>query len=165
MLMALGGLTLTAGACNTVAPPVDTAPLLVGTTSPAPVADQDWFYYEDGGEARLVYGLAESDDLRLGLDCRDGSGRLTLSAVAGPDAQPELHLESGGETQRFTARSEPSQLHDGVFLTANAATREPVFQRFRQVSWIALWLDGERQAYAPHPGSASRIERFFSFCG
>ncbi|WP_439476881.1 hypothetical protein [Brevundimonas sp.] len=164
-LIVLTVLALSAAACATVETPVEPAPAGASSGSPAPVADHDWFYHRDGGEARLVYGLAESDDLRLGLDCGQGSGRLTLSAVAGPDARPEIHVEAGGETERFAARSEPSELHEGVFLTAEAGTDALVFQRFRRVGWIALWLDGERQGYAPHPESAPNIERFFAFCG
>lgn len=160
-LFVLSGLALSAAACATVEPPPPAPP----ASAPAPVAGYDWFYHPDGGEARLVYGLAESDDLRLGMDCRQGSGRLMLSAVGGPAADPEILVESGGETERFAARSEPTQLHDGVFLTAEAAADAPVFLRFRRTGWIALWQDGERQAYAPHPESAPNIERFFAFCG
>ena len=163
VLMALCGLTLAAGACASVESPPDT-PGAMAAGSPAPIAGHDWFYYQDGGEARLVFGLAESDDLRLGLDCREGSARLTLSAVAGPDATPEIRVESGGETQGFPALSEPSELHDGVFLTAEASADAPVFQRFRRTGWIVLWLDGERQAYAPQLASTPNIERFFAFC-
>ena len=165
VLIVLTGLALGAAACATVETPVEPAPAVVSYGSPAPVANHDWFYHRDGEEARLVYGLAESDDLRLGLDCSQGSGRLALSAVGGPDAKPEIYIEAGGETERFPARSEPSELHEGVFLTAEAAADAPVFQRFRRVGWLALWLDGERQAYAPHPESAPNIERFFAFCG
>jgi hypothetical protein len=165
VLIVLSGLLLGASACATVETPAELAPAVVSSGAPAPVADHDWFYHRDGEEARLAYGLAESDDLRLGLDCRQGSGRLALSAVGGPDAKPEIHVEAGGETERFAARSEPSQLHEGVFLTAEAATDAPVFQRFRRAGWLALWRNGERQAYAPHPESAPNIERFFAFCG
>ncbi|MEY4555779.1 MAG: hypothetical protein RL093_898 [Pseudomonadota bacterium] len=165
ILIVLSGLVLGAAACATVEAPVGPAPAVASSGSPAPIADHDWFYHRDGEEARLVYGLAESDDLRLGLDCSQGSGRLALSAVGGPDARPEIHVEAGGETERFPARSEPSELHEGVFLTAEADADAPVFQRFRRVGWLALWLDGERQAYAPHPDSAPNIERFFAFCG
>ncbi|GLS00451.1 hypothetical protein GCM10007859_04570 [Brevundimonas denitrificans] len=165
VLIILTGLALGAAACATVETPAEPGPAVVSSSAPAPVAGHDWFYHRDGQEARLVYGLAESDDLRLGLDCHEGSGRLALSAVGGPDARPEIHLEAGGETERFAARSEPSELHEGVFLTAEAAADAPVFQRFRRLGWLALWLDGERQAYAPHPESAPNIERFFAFCG
>ncbi|MDQ3124453.1 MAG: hypothetical protein M3Q74_02470 [Pseudomonadota bacterium] len=164
-LIVLSGLALGAAACATVEPPVEPTPAVASTGAPAPVANHDWFYHRDGEQARLVYGLAESDDLRLGLDCNEGSGRLALSAVGGPEAKPEIHVESGGETERFAAQAEPSELHDGVFLTAEAAADAPVFQRFRRIGWIALWQGGERQAYAPHPESAPNIERFFAFCG
>lgn len=164
VLVLLNSLVLGVAACATVETPVEPAPVIpIG--APAPVADHDWFYHQENEEARLVYGLAESDDLRLALDCRAGSGRLTLSALAGPDAKPEIHVEAGGEIERFPALSELSELHEGVFLTAGAATDAPVFQRFRRIGWIALWLDGEREAYAPHPQSAPNIERFFAFCG
>jgi hypothetical protein len=165
LLTLAAGLALTASACATVEAPSAPGPGPAGAGGPAPVAGYDWFLHRDGSEARLVYGLAESDDLRLGLDCSGGSGRLALSAVGGPGAKPEILIEAGGETGRFPAASEPSQLHDGVFLTAEAAADEPVFRRFRQVGWLALWQDGERQAYAPHPASAPEIERFFAFCG
>jgi len=165
LLIALTGLGLGASACATVGPSGEAPVAMESSGAPSPIPDHDWFYHQDGADARLVYGLAESDDLRLGLDCRRGAGRLTLSSLAGPDAPPEIYVESGGETERFPARSEPSALHDGVFLKAESTTDTPVFLRFRRIGWIALWLDGERQAYAPHPGSAANIERFFVFCG
>lgn len=164
VLTVLTGLALGVAACATVEAPLEPPPPPV-VAAPAPVADHDWFYHEDPTEARLVYGLAESDDLSLALDCRKGSGRLALSALGGPDARPEIHIEAGGEAQRFPARSEPSELHDGVFLTAEAAADAPVFQRFRRVGWLALRQDGERAAYAPHPASAPNIAQFFAFCG
>lgn len=163
-LLALTGLTLAATACATVETPAG-SPAASASGAPAAVEGLDWFYHRDGDEARLVYGLAESDDLRLGLDCSRSSGRLSLSASGGPDAPAEILLEAGGETGRFPAQSEPSQLHDGVFLSAQATADAPVFRRFRQVGWVALWQGGERHAYAPHPESAPDIERFFAFCG
>lgn len=163
-LLALSGLALATAACHTT----DTAgqpgaePL---TSAPQPVEGYDWFYHADGDDARLAYGLAESDDLRLGMDCRRGAGRLALSATSQDTAAKEIHIESGGDTERFPARSEPSEVHEGVFLTASADADEPVFQRFRQVGWLALWHGDEREAYAPHPQSRDNIERFFAFCG
>ncbi len=149
-------------ACASVAPSAPTsAPL---ASAPAPVAGQDWFYHLDGGEARLAYGTQNSDDLRLGLSCARNTGRLELSTHTAREAR-QIQLESGPETGRFTARSEPSQLDDGVLLTAEAATASPVFQRFRSLGWLAMWQDGAREVYAPHPASVGHIERFFAFCG
>jgi hypothetical protein len=164
-ILALAVLALTTSACATAAPDAPTTPPTASSGSPAPVEGYDWFFHTDADAARLAYGLAESDDLRLGLDCTRASGRLSLSGVAENAAKPEFHIESGGETERFPAAAEPSQLNGGVFLTAEAPADAPVFRRFRQVGWLALWQDGERQAYAPHPASAPNIERFFAFCG
>jgi hypothetical protein len=165
VLIVLGGLALGAAGCATVETAAEPTPVALTAAAPAPVPDHDWFYHQDGEEARLVYGLAQSDDLGLGLDCSEGSGTLVLSALGGPGAKPEILVEAGGETERFSARSEPSELHEGVFLTAEAAADAPVFQRFRRNGWLALWRNGAREPYAPHPGSEPNIERFFVFCG
>ncbi len=162
-ILAVAVLALTASACATAAP--DAPAPVVSSGSPAPVDGYDWFFHADEDAARLAYGLAESDDLRLGLDCTRASGRLNLSGVASDATKPEFYIESGGETERFPAQAEPSQLNDGFFLSAEAPANAPVFQRFRRVGWLALWQDGTRQAYAPHPASAPNIERFFAFCG
>lgn len=165
-LLVLSALASTAAACATVETPAMVAPEPpAGGGAPAPVEGYDWFYHPDEDAARLAYGLAESDDLKLGFDCGRGTGRLEMVAIAEKGAKAEIHVESGGDTERFSAASEPSQLHDGVILTASASTSEPVFQRFRRVGWMAQWRNGEREAYAPHPASAANIERFFAFCG
>ena len=163
-LLLLSGLALTTAACNTtdMAGGPTAEPL---TAAPQPVEGYDWFYHVDGDDARLAYGLAESDDLRLGMDCRRGSGRLALNAPSQDEGAKDIHIESGGDTERFPAQSEPSQLHDGVFLTAPAEAGAPVFRRFRQVGWLAVWQGETREAYAPHPASRDNIERFFAFCG
>lgn len=165
-LLALAGLTLGAAACATVEPPpAPPEPVPAAGAAPLPTEGHDWLLSTDDDTARLAYGVPESDDLKLGFDCRRGSGRLEIVALAEKGAKAEISLESGGESERFPARSEPSQLNDGVILIADASSAEPVFQRFRRVGWIALWRNGERDAYAPHPGSLPRIEDFFAFCG
>jgi hypothetical protein len=164
-LFILSALALGAAACATVEPADSPTPQPVAGGAPLPVEGYDWFYSTDEDTARLAYGLAESDDLKLGFDCNRGAGRLEMVAIAEKGAKAEIHVESGGEIKRFPASSEPSQLHDGLFLSAGASTAEPVFQRFREAGWLAQWRDGEREAYAPQPGSGANIERFFAFCG
>jgi hypothetical protein len=165
-LLVLSGLALGAAACAGVQPtPPVTSPLPIAGGAPSPIEGHDWFYHPDGDTARLVYGTPESDDLKLGFDCGRASGRLDIVTLAEEGAKAEITLESGGDTERFPAVSEPSQLDEGVLLTAGAPTTEPVLQRFRRLGWIARWRDGEREAYAPQPGSAADIARFFAFCG
>ena len=159
-VLAMAALTAACASVETPEPVVTAA----ASPAPAPVAGYDWHYTPDGDVARLAYGVEASDDLRLGLDCTAGSGKVDLTAL-GQTGDREIYLESGGDTERFAAEGEPSQLHDGDILTANAATSEPVLQRFRRVGWIAQWVDGKREVYAPHPGSEAGVERFFAMCG
>lgn len=158
-LLALSALA----ACATNAP-APVANLEAGGPAPAPMPGYDWFLNRDGQEAILAYGIADSDEVKLHLLCQAGSGALELTAASEKPGR-EIHLESGGDTERYPAASEPAGVHDGELLTAQARTKDPVFQRFRRLGWIASWSDEERQIYAAHPAAKAEIEQFFTVCG
>lgn len=159
----LTGCVLSLGACASLDPGQAPA-VLAESSAPAAVSGYDWFLNTDADQASLAYGLKDSDDVRLGLECQRGAGRVELSAEAAKGVR-EIYLESGGDTDRFAAQGEPSELHDGDFLTAAAKTDAPIFQRFRRVGWLAKWQGDRREMYAAHAESLPAIDRFFSFCG
>lgn len=167
-MRALAGLSVIAAlivaGCNTT-PGEAPAPTTASSGSPQPVAHYDWFFHADAHQARLAYGLEESDDLRLGMDCEAGSRRIALSTIVGSGGKPEIVIESGGDTERLVAEAEADDMTDGDFLTAAIASDAPVMRRFRQVKWLAMWHGDERTPLVPHPGSAGNIERFFEICG
>lgn len=131
--------------------------------APAPVAGYDWLLSEDAAEVRLAYGQAASDDLALALSCVPASGQVTLSQPA-PDGSREIHLESGGETERYAAASEPSGIHDGTFLTASSVPDAPIFQRFQSVGWLAILEADSRTPLVAQPATVPDIARFFRLC-
>lgn len=133
-------------------------------SAPLPVANHDWFFDRDQQELTLAYGIANSDDLKLQLVCQTGTGALELAAVFDRPSRVLL-LESGGDTERYPARSEPAGIHEGQYVTANAKTKDPVFQRFRTLGWIALWEGDNRDTLVAHPTSKATVERFFAACG
>lgn len=149
-------------ACSTMAPDADG---FTSSGAPQPTDGYDWFFMADGSDAKLAYGVQDSDDLRLGLECVQNSGTLALTASADDGAAPEIHIESGGDTERYPAEAEPAVVHDGLVLTARTQANTPVFQRFRRLGWLAVWHGNDRHAYVPQAGSAHRIEQFFVFCG
>lgn len=160
LLVAVTGLLAACAATPELAP----APIPSAEAAPAPVAGYDWFLSQDGDLAALAYGQADSDDLKLKFDCMAGSGRLTLLTQGAP-GQTDIHLESGGDTERYPGSTEPSALHDGDLLTAEASADGPVFKRFRRLGWIAAWEGETREVYAAHPGSEKAVSDFFAVCG
>jgi len=149
-------------ACSTTRPDAPDAGLT--TSAPVPVAGLDWHLSEDARETKLAYGRANSDDLRLALTCVPGSGTLgLLQTTVKPGS--EIHLESGGDTERFAARVEPAGVHEGDLLFAEARTDASVFQRFRRLGWLASWDGGTREVMVAHPASTAAVDRFFAVCG
>ena len=158
--LTVGAIGAMAAACASVEP--STTTLATAAGAPSPIPHYDWHYQVDGREASLVFGVESSDDILMGMSCRAGSGKLNLFAIV--DTPSEIHLESGGDTERFTAVAETSELHDGHILSAQAPTDAPVFQRFRRLGWIASLHDGRRDLYVAHPKTAPDIDRFFAGC-
>jgi hypothetical protein len=161
-LLSLAVFGLAAAACSTATPAPPSENSAAG--APQPVAGYDWFLSTDGSQAKLAYGAERSDDLKLSLECTSGTGLFDLTASAADGAAPEIHLESGGDTERYSAQAEPAVVHDGLVLTAQARSDTPVFQRFRRVGWMAAWHGNIRETYVPQPASAGRIEQFFALC-
>ena len=152
-------------ACASVETPTPEPWVRPESPAPTPIAGFDWHFNRHADGAALAYGVAESDDVRLSLHCETGTPGLMLYKDVEEGAAPVIHLESGGETERFPAEAQPSMLSDGVILSATADPSHPVFQRFRRVGWIASWVGDRREAYAAHAGSEAAVESFFSACG
>lgn len=161
-LLSLAVVSLTVAACSTT--PAPTSENVAPSGAPQPIPGYDWFLSTDGSQAKLAYGAERSDDLKLSLECTPGSELLDLTASAEDGAAPEIHLESGGDTERNFAQAEPAVVHAGLVLTAQARSDAPVFQRFRRVGWMAAWHGDIRETYVPQPASAERIEQFFALC-
>lgn len=149
-------------ACATPGGPPSQGPAL-DAGAPAPLANYDWHLNLEPQEAGLAYGVANSDEVKLQLRCAAGSGALDLAAMLDKPSR-QLILESGGDTERYPAESEDAGITEAYYAQARARTKDPVFQRFRRLGWIAVW-DGEtRRTYAAHPQSRGDIERFFVAC-
>ncbi|CAN5175616.1 hypothetical protein BH09PSE1_BH09PSE1_23320 [soil metagenome] len=150
--------------CAGVTPAAE--PTVVASSAPAPVAGYDWFFNEDDHtrEVSLSYGVAESDEVLLGMHCVRGDGAQTLVRSVPHGWPARILLESGGDTETYAAEAEDDPVQDGQFLTAAAKTSDPVFKRFRRVGWLAVLDDQNRTLMVPHPGSAARVEEYFAAC-
>lgn len=144
-------------ACAT-APAVPAGP---EDSAPQPLADHDWVL----GEDLLLYGLAESDDVWLSLGCEPGAAQVEITQWTAVGQSRVIQLESGGETERWAARTSVSELSGEPILIAEARTDHPVFRRFESLGWLAFWGSEGRASMVAQPGSERRIRDFFSACG
>ena len=164
-LVVLSVIGMTAG-CSTVDPgPGEPGVIAAASSSPRPIAGYDWHLNADDQEASLSYGMAETDDVPLDLSCRPGSGALQILQTVAEGHPRVIALESGGDTETYPAKAEPSAMHDGLDLTAVARTTDPVFLRFRKLGWLATYGPDYRTPLVAQPGSDQQIERFFALCG
>ncbi|MNV03286.1 hypothetical protein D3C71_935460 [compost metagenome] len=156
---------LAALALSACAPTLKTE--LDGASSGAPLATPgyDWHLNEDAEEASLSYGMAETDDVPLDLSCRPGSGALQILQAVAEGHPRAIALESGGDTETYPAKAEPSALHGGLDLTAEARASDPVFLRFRKLGWLATYGPDYRTPLVAQRGSDQSIDRFFALCG
>lgn len=95
-LLSLTALTVLMAGCATVAPDPASSEL-ASTGAPQPIDGHDWFFTADGTDAKLAYGVADSDDLKLGLECVQGTGRLDITASA-DDGPPRKSTSNRAET-------------------------------------------------------------------
>ncbi|MET4682578.1 hypothetical protein [Brevundimonas faecalis] len=143
-----------------------TAANLSGASSgaPMPTPGYDWHLNADADEASLTYGVAETDDAPMDLSCRPGSGALQILLTVAQGHPKAVSLESGGDTETYPAQAEPSALHEGLDLTAQARATDPVFLRFRRLGWLAPYGADYRTPFVAQPGSEKQIDRFFALC-
>ena len=53
--------------------------------------------------AKLTFGRPDSDDLKLMLECKPGSGRVEIFQFSGPERSGPMNLASGARTTRLAA--------------------------------------------------------------
>lgn len=148
--------------------PASTSPA-TALIAPTPAAGLSWFMVNEEGKAKLAYGAANSDDVRLMLTCAKGSGKLTVTRTIATEevgATPILTLGSGSARGRWLAKSAAAADQAGrVQLTVDMTTTEPAIDAFERNGWVtAINADGKTVGMAPQPGDTA-VRRFFDYCG
>ena len=115
---------------------------------------------EDGDQAKLAYGRSASEEVKLALACRKGSGKLSVTRFVAADqagTPPILTLGSGSARGRWLAETKPAADQAGaVALTVDMPTTEPMIDAFVRNGWVdAILADGKLEGMAPQPGDTA----------
>jgi hypothetical protein len=120
--------------------------------------------YDDKGETvALAYGLPNSDDLALMLECPKGTGQIELTDAALDKGVRQIVLSSDGKKTAVAVHPE-----DGVgdqVLAGRLALTAPALEGFRRTG--VLQVSGGKGRYSVNFASGGRagVERFFRVCG
>ncbi len=127
--------------------------------------DYGLFYNDQGETAALAYGLPNSDDVALMLQCAKGSARVELTDTARDAAVTAIVLTADGRRTSVPVRAETSEAGESKLLTGQLPLAAPALQGFRRSGVIEV--SSGRSRYAITVGQAQRpgIERFFKVCG
>jgi hypothetical protein len=157
----LGAGLLVLSGCN----PRDRGPASPGMP-PRLDAGYGIFFNDNGDDASLAYGRAQSDDVGLMLQCRKGSRRIEVSDTARTPARGavSLTLASGKAVSSLKAQLTRDP-ESGQFLASAAAPSDtPALAAFRRSGRLSVTLMGQAQSLAAAPGEQASIDRFFAAC-
>jgi hypothetical protein len=153
--------TLLACGCTTREQQAQVAP------APAVIARPDaprfgFFFVDDGGEAKLAYGEANSDNVGLMLECAKGSRVVRVSGVAANNPAAVITLASAGTKADLKA---VTRSDEGMpIVSASAPLASPVLAAFRRSGAIQVAYGGRSITVAAKPNEKISVEQFFSAC-
>jgi hypothetical protein len=133
---------------------------------PARLPDEGFFFDQDGDEAKLAYGRANSDDVRLMLRCEAGKRRIEITDAVDDAAKTgdRLVLASGKARSALPASVEPNAETGGKLAIAHADPALPALDGFRRSGAITVRLGPREYALSATARERPAIARFFSVC-
>jgi hypothetical protein len=122
-----------------------------------------FYFNQDGPDANLAYGEADSDDVGLMLQCSKGSRQVQLTDVASAKADAQLVLVSGAE--RLTIPARQSLDETGVPLAQAALPIDaPVLRGFRNSGEMAVNLGPSHYGLRARREDKAAVTDFFAAC-
>jgi hypothetical protein len=140
------------------------APAPPGQTARLP--DEGFFFDQEGSDARLAYGRANSDDVQLMLRCEAGQGQVEITdAVLGEAKTGDLLLLISGKAKSaLPARVETNEESGGRLAIVQADTSASALDGFRRSGVIAVRLGTRQYELSATASEKAAIARFFSLC-
>ena len=139
-------------------------------SAPAPepqISSRAGFFFNDGGDsAGLAYGVANSDDVDLMLQCDRGARRVEITDVvhAGARKGQALTLISGGARSDLPTRVEVDEERGAPLASGRAPTDSPALLAFRKTGRMTVKLGEREQTYTATTAELASVARFFAVC-
>ena len=122
------------------------------------------FFQDEGASAKLAYGLANSDDVGLMLECDKGSGRIAVSDVARGPVPNQLTLIAGQGRSDLAVRPEADAEGGSPILQGAASVDSPALKAFRGSGQIEVRMGDVRYDVTATAAERIGVARFFAAC-
>ncbi len=122
------------------------------------------FYNDQGPTVALAYGLPNSDDVALMLQCAKGSGMVQVSDVARGKPAGAILLASAGRTTSVAVKPEAGESSGPGVLQGSTPLGAPALGGFRRSGVIEVAYAGVRYTITAAPAERPGVERFFGVC-
>ncbi len=122
------------------------------------------FYNDQGDTVALAYGLPNSDDVALMLQCPKGSGRVEVSDSARDQTASAIVLTADGRKTSVPVRAESGEGGDAKILSGHLPLSAPALQGLRRSGLIEVSSGHARYSIAVQAAQRAGVERFFRVC-
>ena len=126
--------------------------------------DYGLFYNDQGDTVALAYGLPNSDDVALMLQCPKGSGRVEVSDSARDQGATAIILTADGAKTSVPVRAESGEGGESKILSGHLPLAAPALQGFRRSGLIEISNGHARYSIAVLAAQRAGVERFFKVC-
>ncbi len=127
------------------------------------------FGYDDkGASAALAYGLPNSDDVALMLDCPKGTGRIELTDTAHGKGATAIVLTADGRKTRVPVRFDQTVedgSNDPQVVVGHLPASAAALQGLRRSGVMEVSNGAMAYSITVAPGERAGVERFFRECG
>lgn len=118
-------------------------------------------FIDEGENAKLAYGMTNSDSVALMLECAKGSRNIEITDTArGNDRK--LMLKSGEARSDFGGVIAPGP--GGGVISASGKTDTPALKAFRETGQIEVQNGGRRYGVTASSAEHADVKRFFAVC-
>lgn len=117
-------------------------------------------FIDEGDKAKLAYGMTNSDNVALMLECAKGSRNIEITDVARGDNR-KLMLKSGATRSDFGGVIVPGP---SPVLTASGKVDTPALKAFRETGQIEVQTGDRRYGVTASGAEHAEVKRFFAVC-
>lgn len=143
------------------AEPQPEAPTMVETVAHAPVG---WHLVREGEQAKLAYGVANTDQILIMFTCAVGDPMIEVFGLAAPETD-SVRFTSAALTTDVAVESEFDPMSGSAMIDTEIPMTARALQGFRETGRLTLTADDGRSVPAHAVQSEqAEVQAFFDHC-